>query len=262
MKKRILLSTMIVMLACLVVGGATYATFTDAASNNGNTFVAGTLNIDSYRDGFDTIPGPMFYTTPSEGATPTSPSYPGLKPTGLWAPGDTNIRSLIVYNAGSLDAVLNQVKVETIADPTEMAGQMNVAVYKILPKYLPNGTPFAPLPGDDTLDQVLLNQTSNAINPLIMFANAFGVEDLTQKLLEKQIPAKAEILWSGKMSDLTAGYQDFDNDVNMKSIGNPFVKRGCLLTFVVQLDKEAGNDYKNANAKFGFTVQAKQAANQ
>lgn len=251
---------MAVVASCAIVGGATFAIFTDSSSANmsaANQIMAGKVDIDSYRDGFDTIPGPMFYTTSAEGSTPTQPSYPGLKPTGYWAPGDTNIRSLIVYNKGGLDAVLKQVYVDVEEDSKNLASQMDVAVYKILPKYLPNGTPFAAIPGDDTLDEDLLNQASNTFNPFIRMMAAFGVEDLAQKLIEKQIPLNAEKLWSGPMTDLTSGYQDFTKIVNMKSKNNSsFTKRGCLLAFVVHLDKNAGNDYKDAVAKFGFTVMA------
>ncbi|MCL5272611.1 MAG: hypothetical protein M1486_04800, partial [Gammaproteobacteria bacterium] len=190
------------------------------------------------------------------------PSFKGLKPTGIWAPGDTHIRSLVVYNDASLDAVLDKVSAQVEADTKGMASQMNVAVYKILPKYLPNGTPFAPIPGDDCLDQDLLDHASRTINPLILMANAFGVEDLTQKLIENQVQCNAVRLYSGKLSDLVSVEQSFSQGVAMKSKNNQFVKRGCLLAFVVQLDKNAGNEYQDADAQFGFTVTARQAKNQ
>lgn len=259
MKKRIALSLMTVVASCAIIGGATFAIFTDSSSaQSDKVIMAGNLSIDSYRDGFDTIPGPMFYTTPQEGETPTDPSFKGLKPTGLWAPGDTKIRSLVVYNDGSLDAVLKQVKAEVTSDSKNMASQMSVAVYKVLPKYLPNGTPFAPLPGDDTLDQDLLNQTSQIINPFILMGAAFGVEDFAQALIEQQIPLNAEKLWSGSLTSLESDFQNFDNGVNMKSKENPFIKRGCLLAFVVHLDKNANNDYQAATTKIDFSVNATQ----
>lgn len=243
----------------LLGGIGTYAYFNDSAVSNTQTFTAGTVDIDSYRDGFDTIPGPMFYTTAEEGATPTDPSYPGLKPTGKWAPSDTHIRSLIVYNNGSLDAVLKQVKAEIESDPMNMASQLDVAVYKILPKYLPDGTPFAPIPGDDTLDQDTLNYVSTTFNPFILMGWAFGVEDLTQTLIEQNIPLQAEKVWDGRLADITKNYQPLDLEVNLSSRPDfPFTERGALLAFVVHLDDNAGNDYQGATAKFGFTVNATQ----
>lgn len=259
MKKKIILSAATVLLVGGLIGGSTFALFNASSTNSAQTFTAGTVNIDSYRDGFDTIPGPMFYTTSAEGATPTTPGYPGLKPTGYWAPGDTHVRSLVVYNAGSLDVALNKVKAEINSDQANMASQMDVAVYKILPKYLPDGTPFAPIPGDDTLDEATLNRTSNVLNPFIMFGWAFGVEDLAQTLIEQQIPATAEKLWNGRLSDLTASDKNFAESVDLKSGSMiPFTKHGALLAFVVHLDKDAGNTYQGAEANFGFTVNATQ----
>lgn len=263
MKKKLALLISVVVLAALAVGGATYALFTDDAINKNNTFVAGTVDIDSYRDGFDTIPGPMFYTTPEEGKTPTDPPYDGLKPTGIWAPGDTHIRSLVVYNKGSLDVVLNKIAANKISDPENINTQMKVAVYKVLPKFLPNGTPFVALPGDDSMPYDQVEQTSLALaNWGIMLANRFiDVENLAQLAIEHQVNVNPHLVWSGTLDQLLNGYVDLDPEIAMKATGSPFVDRGCLLAFVVQLDKEAGNDYQGADAKFDFSVLAEQARN-
>lgn len=262
MKKKLYFILALVMVAAFAVSGFTYAMFTDQAVNQEKTFTTGTVDIDSYRDGFDTIPGPMFYTTKEEGATSTNPSFYGLKPVGLWVPGKTVVRSLVVYNQGTLDAVLDQVRAEIQSDPDNMASQMDVAVYKILPRYLPNGTPFAPLPGDDTMDQDLLDHTSSMINPFILLTDAFfDTEDLAQALIEAQIPATADLLYEGDLSALTSGYASLSPAVNLKAAGNPFVKRGALLAFVAHMDIDAGNDYQGADAVFGFTVNATQARN-
>ncbi|MGE5423598.1 MAG: hypothetical protein ACM3QW_10060 [Ignavibacteriales bacterium] len=263
MRKKIMILGMAVTLLCLAIGGATFALFTDGAATNSKVIASGTVDIDSYRDGFDTIPGPMFYTTPEEGKTPTDPSYNGLKPTGLWVPGDTQIRSLIVYNQGSLDAVLDQVSAQIISDDSNMAEHMNVAVYKVLPRCLPNGAPFAPLPGDDTMDQDTLNQTSNLINPFILMCDHFfDVDEFTQALIEHQVDVHAQMLWSGNLTDLIADSQTMSSGIDLKSNGNPFIKRGCLLAFVVHMDGlGTDNGHQAGTAKFGFTVGARQAAN-
>lgn len=262
MKKKLYFILALAVVAVFAVSGFTYAMFTDQATNEAKTFTTGTVDIDSYRDGFDTIPGPMFYTTAQEGATPTDPSFDGLKPVGEWVPGKTVVRSLVVYNQGSLDAVLDQIKAEIQSDPKNMASQMDVAVYKILPQILPDGTPFAPIPGDDSMDQQALDQASRLINPLTLLLDAFfDVEDLAQALIEAEIPATAVKLYEGNLGDLTSGYASLSPAVNLKAAGNPFVKRGALLAFVVHMDINAGNEYQGADAVFGFTVNATQARN-
>lgn len=104
-KKAILLLAAATAMAVGVTAG-TYALFTASTTQAHNIFVAGTLEIDSYRDNGDTIPGPMFYTTPAEGSTGT---MDGIYPTGEWAPGDEHVRVLIIENVGSLDAWLTSL---------------------------------------------------------------------------------------------------------------------------------------------------------
>lgn len=79
----------------------TFALFSDQTASQNNQIMAGTLSLNSWRDQGDTVPGPMFYTTPAEGNTGTQD---GLLPTGYWAPGDTHHRVLLVRNTGSLGA--------------------------------------------------------------------------------------------------------------------------------------------------------------
>lgn len=251
--------------SCAIIGGATFALFTDSASvapTAQDVMVAGNVDIDSYRDGFDTIPGPMFYTTPEEGATPTEPSFKGLKPTGVWAPGDTKIRSLIVYNKGSLDAVLSHVYAQIDTDPTNMAKHMTVQVYQILPQCLPDGTPFAAIPGDDTLNQDLLNYTSQLINPLILMTDAFfGVEDDVQAIIEREAKVRANRIYSGPLSTLRQGFQPLTKGIDMAANDIDFAKRGCLIAFVVKLNKNADNLHQDADMIINFHVKASQQAN-
>lgn len=116
---------------CLLIGGATFAYFTDQAGSAGNTFTAGTVDITAKRDMGDPLPGPMFYTNLEEGKTPSG-SNPNW-PTGLWYPGKSDIRTLIVENTGSLDAYLDGISAEVgnISDPAiaqEFAAEMDVLV--------------------------------------------------------------------------------------------------------------------------------------
>jgi predicted ribosomally synthesized peptide with SipW-like signal peptide len=102
----------------LGIGGATYAIFTSSAQNTNNSFTAGTVNIDIQRDLGDAIPGPMFYT----GASDTSGSFPydttknvpdappGAESLGGLAPGDKLMRAMNIFNRGSLDVRVKQLR--------------------------------------------------------------------------------------------------------------------------------------------------------
>lgn len=99
-KKRLAALTLSGMLVvALVVGGATFALFTDSESNEGNTFEAGTLELSTHRHDVP-IEGPMFYTHDSDD---------GRMGTGEWAPRDVNTRAMFIKNTGTLDAKLNRL---------------------------------------------------------------------------------------------------------------------------------------------------------
>ena len=89
-KKLTLLATTGIVGIGLVAGGATYAIFTDSASNKANSFTAGTLNIESSRDDIPNY-GPMFYTDSTN-------SNVGAMPTGLWAPGDKKTSRIVAMS--------------------------------------------------------------------------------------------------------------------------------------------------------------------
>lgn len=96
MKKQLLLASSAVLAVALGVG-TTLALFSDSVSST-NNFTAGKLCITADRNDGDPVPGPMFYITPAQGATPPPLSLPGTLPTGLWAPGDEHTRTLTVSN--------------------------------------------------------------------------------------------------------------------------------------------------------------------
>ncbi|HYF91401.1 MAG TPA: hypothetical protein VD969_04065 [Symbiobacteriaceae bacterium] len=81
-------------------------------------------SVISWRGNGDSVPpnaasvgwaGPMFYTTPSEGAAQSGPE--GLYPTGRWAPGDAVTRVLTVRNIDCDDTFqLDQLQIQVSGD--------------------------------------------------------------------------------------------------------------------------------------------------
>jgi len=135
MRKKLMVMSTLVVFVMLLVGGATFAYFSDSATNANNTFTAGTVDIYAVRDQGDTVPGPMFYTTAEQGTTPDG--QPGLRPTGLWAPGYQFSRQLDVYNYSTTTVRLTKLRADM--DPasdikpgsaayTEFINKMNVKV--------------------------------------------------------------------------------------------------------------------------------------
>ncbi|MDB4895567.1 MAG: hypothetical protein JWN15_1829, partial [Firmicutes bacterium] len=87
MRKQALLAIGAAAIMAVGISAGSFALFSAQAGPSQAILTAGTVNLNSWRDQGDTIPGPMFYTTAAEGAT--SPGgVPGLYPTGPWAPGD------------------------------------------------------------------------------------------------------------------------------------------------------------------------------
>lgn len=148
MKSKIFLLVLSLVITISAVAGATYAWFTDSETSSENTFTTGTVDIEVDREN-DYIPGPMFYTTAEEGATPDG--TPGAFMTQLWVPGLMESRQLEVRNMGSLRVRLNQVGAEITSingqEPSVLpalsasfAANMHVRIYTSAAKVLYNGT--------------------------------------------------------------------------------------------------------------------------
>lgn len=138
------------MLAMLV-GGATFAWFTDSKTIGKNSISTGTVYITAVRDDGDTYPGPLFYTTPEEGRTPSGVN--GVRPTGLWRPGDSHERTLVLFNQSSMKVRVTRVSaaIESGLAPdtdayNEFINKLNVKIYKNSSTVLYNG-PLAGLLG-------------------------------------------------------------------------------------------------------------------
>lgn len=130
MKPKLLMALTSGVVASAVGIGATFALFTDSKSTQGN-FTAGTLCLTSDRNDGDTVPGPMFYVTAAQGATPDN--LPGIYPTGEWAPGDSHTRTLTVSNPKSCSSMSGWLaSVEAVAHPggfLPMADKLWVEIY-------------------------------------------------------------------------------------------------------------------------------------
>lgn len=100
-KSKLYLALALVVGVSILVGGSTFALFTASTSDYNSTITAGKLQMASWRDNGDTVPGPMFYVTPEQGQTTEEPIEVGALATGLWTPGDVVERTLIVANKGT-----------------------------------------------------------------------------------------------------------------------------------------------------------------
>jgi predicted ribosomally synthesized peptide with SipW-like signal peptide len=137
-KKLALLSATGIVGIGLITGGATYAIFTDSASNTNNTFVAGTINLDQTRDLGDTIPGPMFYSSTSDptGSYPYDQdgvelAPPGSEAVGGWAPGDYVLRAMNLFNSGTLDAKVTKLQANVSTGATNSGDAYNQFISKM-----------------------------------------------------------------------------------------------------------------------------------
>lgn len=113
--------------------------------------------IISWRGNGDTVPtnaaavgwaGPMFYTTPAEGAEPSGPQ--GRFPTGKWAPGDSISRVLTVKNIDADDTFqLERLQIHISGD-TILAPRLTLSVQTHEGQYLYTGT-LADFANEETL---------------------------------------------------------------------------------------------------------------
>lgn len=132
MKRKLWLALTAAVATVAVGVGATFALFSDTATST-NNLTAGTLCLTSERNDGDTVPGPMFYVTAAQGATPPPLNLPGTLPTGEWAPGDTHTRTLTVFNptsCSSMNAWLTSI--EASLHPggyVPMTDKLHVKVY-------------------------------------------------------------------------------------------------------------------------------------
>lgn len=172
------MSAITMIAASFLVSAATFALFTDAASNSANTFSAGTIDLRVARDLGDTesIPGPMFYTSISDrsGSFPTNVED-GWEVSdhaiGGWAPGDTVTRALNLYNDGSLPLKVTKLKA-TVGTGGVSSGRayqvfvenMNIKVISGTNRILYNDSLQKLLSGWNNISAQLINTGPTALN--------------------------------------------------------------------------------------------------
>ncbi|GAB4259533.1 TasA family protein [Thermincola ferriacetica] len=124
MKKRLIMSAMMVALVCALVGGATFAYFTSSATNSGNTFTAGTVSLTANTQDSK----PLF------GANGTA-----LVDTSNIFPGWEDNASIFVSNTGNLP-------IEWFAYVTDGGGSLkDLLQVKVVSPNVGTGTPDNPL---------------------------------------------------------------------------------------------------------------------
>lgn len=114
MKRIWLISALVITAIATAVGGVTFAWFAATTGPSTNDFTAGTVSLSGYRGGMDTVNGPMFYITAQSGANQDGAN--GLKPTGVWVPGNSQTRVLQVENTGTVDAQLKTLSTTVTGD--------------------------------------------------------------------------------------------------------------------------------------------------
>jgi len=107
MKKQMGITLAIVALGAMLIGGGTFALFTDTATNAGNTFTAGTLVLEDVTDGT---------------AVSQTVYFDNL------APGDSEPFFVTVRNNGTLDA---WVKIDKDKTNESMVGELFAGDYPL-----------------------------------------------------------------------------------------------------------------------------------
>ncbi len=109
--RRIIASGLSIVSALAVMGGATFAFFSDSATSTGNVFAAGTLSID---------------ITDQNEVTP----FEAEAIVSNWAPGDENLVNFDVLNTGTLPINVRGFATGTWGDPG-LDGENRVRVIKV-----------------------------------------------------------------------------------------------------------------------------------
>ena len=108
MKKKILVSAMVIALACALIGGGIYAVYSESEDSTGSSWTAGTLNLVPSTDG--TGPGGKYTVTPGGDGVNGYVVFINL------APGDSGSITWTLTNDGSLDGTLTIASTAAFSD--------------------------------------------------------------------------------------------------------------------------------------------------
>ncbi len=241
-----------VMAASLLIGGATYALFTDSATNTGNTFTAGTLTMSTSRDDIP-MAGPMFYTNDNTN---------GWSGTGLWAPGDSHTRGLFVRNTGSLDGKLATVSAIAEGSGTQYSSfesQADVTIAVFAPHGNFDQTAYRQLMQvvDNWYANARKNAWTNGIANVDDYINQSYLHQVfdVKNVLGEDVSASVIEVYNDKLSNLMS-----PTDVKTLGITVPS-QETLLMGYTVSLPLTAGNDLQNKTVNFTFQNEFQQAKN-
>lgn len=258
----------------LVVGGGTFALFTDSASNTGNTFTTGKLIITPKRDDVPNV-GPMFYTS-------TSPTAQGTLPTGVWAPGDKNTRGLFLKNDGTLQAKLTTLTATT-ADSSgtavtsgtdydkdvKFAQQASVKIWQVQ-WFNPTGQLIPWLNLDPTTMDTIMQYVNDGyaawaaqhpgadpatdpslINQVVEFVNQYLLNHIND------ITSSSTTVTDGTIQVTKLTTSSLSQLINQKADVSSFnittnPGQSQFLAFTVELPKSTGNDFQGISAYYNF----------
>ncbi|GED30490.1 TasA family protein [Brevibacillus centrosporus] len=121
-----------------LIGGGTYAYFSDSEQSTGNIVRAGKLSLTGFRNDVP-IQGPMFYTDSNFDHNGSDDN--GILGTGFWKPGDSHTRAMFIENDGDIPAKLKKVYAKPDAaqgtqayqDAIAFANQARVSISVIQP---------------------------------------------------------------------------------------------------------------------------------
>src|SRR5690606_19102825 len=237
----------------LLVGGASYALFTDTAVSENNTFTSGTLTLDTHRHDVP-IDGPMFYVGDNDD---------GRMGTGIWAPLDSHSRTMFIENTGSLDAKLTKLYASVDSGGVGAEDFAEQAYVSVL-VYETGGVAL-----DESIHKQLNEAASayfeNEINATGFLAElrkaiARGAQEAAALLREVALDFKYEVdtgngepirvtvsdVYVGPLEDMLAGV---DPQFELVLESGKAMELGYTVTL---LDHPNNNAIKNVTAKFTF----------
>jgi len=227
MKKKVLSSLMVMGLSAAMIGGATFAWFTDSATNTANTFTAGTLKIavnghevESYTYNFS-VDGKL---QPGDIVTKTSAGAKGKS-------------EIVIENTGNLDlALFNRLELtDSVDDGVNLADALYFTDYSM--EFLNwDESPYRPA-GDYQVDNFITDEkfkdgpSGDAVKAT---AGADGKLSLSE--------------FANNNWDIAGGW-----DIDSLKPGSKI-----KLTYQIKFNEGAGNEYQGKSVQGQWVTKARQ----